>query len=187
VKHLIHSIAKTSILAGAQPGRAVLAHLVAHTPRGGVPRKVFLDFTGIEAATGSFLRECVFGFRDFCRTSAPSVYPVLANLDPTVEEEVEFYAQQRNEAVWSCRLSEQGTVESERLIGREMLDAGHDEALGLVESLTEATAPAMSRATESKLRPTTWNNRLAALSSKGLVVEMQRGKTKVFQPVWRID
>jgi hypothetical protein len=186
MRHSVFQLTGTSVLAGAQPGRLLLAKLVVKTANGGAPYKVFLDFDGIEAATASFLRESVFGFRDFCLKSAPTVYPVLANLSEAVKEEVAFFARERGEAIWCCKLTVAGRVAGKELIGLDELEAGQQQALNLVDSLPEATAPTMARKAGDTVGPTAWNNRLAALASKGLIVTSQRGKTKVFHPVWRI-
>lgn len=181
--HSVRDVAKTSVVAGALAGRRAFIAFVSSTTEPPKPRPVFLDFKGIEAATGSFLRECVFAFRDHCRHALANAYPVVANVMPVVREELAFYAKSQADAVWSCELSELGQISAIQLIGRENLEAGQQEALKLAEELPEATAPLMAQQSARELGATAWNNRLSALAAKGLVIEQRRGKTKVFRPV----
>lgn len=179
----IRRLANTEVAAGAQAGRRVFVALVAAVSEPTEPQPVFLDFDGIEAATGSFLRECVFAFRDHCRHAMANAYPVMANAVPVVVEELAFYAKSQADAVWHCELPAQGSASAARLIGRENLEAGQQEALRWVEQLPEATAPAITQQSGQAVGATAWNNRLSALAAKGLIMEQRRGKTKIFRPV----
>lgn len=65
------AIGGSDVLAGALNGRSALNELLntsAAEPAN--PEPVFLDFTGIEVATASFLRESVLAFRDIVRGDA---------------------------------------------------------------------------------------------------------------------
>lgn len=181
--HSIRQVAKTDVVAGASAGRRAFIVLVSSTAEPLEPGPIFLDFGGVEAATGSFLRECVFAFRDHCRHALGNAYPVVANAAPVVMEELVFYAKSQADALWSCGLSGLGHVSAVQLIGRENLETGQQEALRLVEQLPEATAPLMAQQSAQAVGATAWNNRLSALAAKGLVMEQRRGKTKVFRPV----
>jgi hypothetical protein len=173
----------TEVAAGAQAGRRVFAALLAGAPRESAPGPMFLDLAGIEAATSSFLREAVFAFRDYCRHALDNTYPVVANATEVVAEEIAFYAKSQSDAIWSCELSEGEGIAAVRLIGRENLDLGQQEALKWVEQLPDATAPLMAQASEQTIGVTAWNNRLASLAAKGIIMEQRRGKTKIFRPV----
>lgn len=183
VIHSIRQVAKTDVVAGALAGRRAFIALVSSTAEPLEPEPVFLDFGGVEAATGSFLRECVFAFRDHCRHALENAYPVVANAAPVVVEELAFYAKSQTDALWSCELSEMGHVSAIQLIGRENLESGQQEALRLAEHLHEATAPLVAQKSAQTVGATAWNNRLSALAAKGLIMEQRRGKTKVFRPV----
>ena len=106
-----------SVLSGANPGRKLLSALIAATPSSEAPTPAFLDFTQIEVATASFLREAVIGFRDYARQSLRNVYPVVANLEPAVAEELDFFVRARGDVLWSCELDAGDAVVSARLIG----------------------------------------------------------------------
>jgi hypothetical protein len=172
-----------SVLAGAREGRQALALWIEHVGRPADAEPAYIDFTGVEVVTASFLRESVFAFRDYCRRFASTVYPVLANISEAIEEEVAFFAIETGDAVWVCELQEDGTVENMRLIGRQSLEAGQQRALEYIEQHGHASAPDL-RNIDKTVGPTAWNNRLAALSGKGLLVEERQGKTKIFRTVW---
>jgi len=48
-----------TVLSGAIPGRKLLSALIAATPSSEAPTPAFLDFTRIDIATASFLRDAV--------------------------------------------------------------------------------------------------------------------------------
>jgi len=52
------------------------------------PEQLFLDFSGVQIATASFLRESVFAFRDAIRRRRSNFYPVIANAESAVEDEL---------------------------------------------------------------------------------------------------
>lgn len=79
-----------AVLAGAASGRTVLAELLkatAQEPPEVTP--VLLNFEWIEVATSSFLRESVVAFRDAIRNRRSNYYPVVANPNSEVREELE--------------------------------------------------------------------------------------------------
>jgi len=53
----------------------------------------------------------------------------------------------------------------------------------MVAALGSATAPNLAQQGDAALGPTAWNNRLAFLTSRGLLRERRVGKTKTFTPV----
>lgn len=185
MRHQLKALSESVVLAGAQAGRRFFAHWVATAARPIQPEIVFLDFAGIETATASFLRESVFGFRDYCRRSATTLYPVLANLNDSIHEEVIFFIEEVKEAVWCCELSEAGNASNVCLLGRGRLDAGQQRALELLEEWGESSAPDLAKRTGDRVGITAWNNRLASLAEKGLIVENKQGKTKFFRTMWR--
>jgi pimeloyl-ACP methyl ester carboxylesterase len=182
IRYPIHSIAAKATLAGTAMGRQMLAQLIAVTRPVNVPTVVYLDFGGIDIATGSFLREAVLGFRDFGRNAIGTLYPVLANANTTIEEELSVYLKDRNDAIWACSLSEDGAALSPHILGE--LDLSQMNTLQLISQHQPISAPELA-----KLRPTegigttAWNNRLATLAAKGILMELKQGKTKLFAPV----
>src|SRR5579872_4310631 len=85
----MRNLVESNVLAGALTGRKILGLLlekIDKEPEG--PEAVYLDFMGIEVATASFLRECVLEFRDSVRRRWPNYYPVVANANDSVKEEL---------------------------------------------------------------------------------------------------
>lgn len=182
---LINLTGGRAVLSGAVSGRALLSALIAATPSSAAPMPVFLDFTKIEVATTSFLREAVIGFRDYSRQSLKNVYPAAANLSPAVAEELEFFVRARGDVLWSCELGSSDNVTSARLIGE--LDAAQRSTFEAALELHTITAPELAaRFADQQIGPTAWNNRLSALATKGLLVERKQGKTKTFSPLLEI-
>jgi hypothetical protein len=171
-----------TVLSGAIPGRALLSALIAATPSVAAPTPAFLDFTYIQVATASFLREAVIGFRDFARQSLGNVYPAVANLAPSITEELEFFVHSRGDVLWNCELGTGKKVINARLIGE--LDPAQRSTFEAAIELGSITAPELAaRFADQQIGPTAWNNRLSALATKGLLVERKQGKTKSFSPL----
>lgn len=166
-------------------GRKLLTALIAATSTADVPTATFLDFTGVEVATSSFLREAVIGFRDYARLSLANVYPVAANLEPPVIEELEFFLRSRNDVFWICDIDVNERVGGARLLGD--LDPAQRATFDAVRDLGAVTAPELAaRFADQQIGATAWNNRLSALATKGLLVERKHGKTKSFSPLLEI-
>lgn len=172
----------SATLAGSAMGRQMLAQLIAKTKPVAEPTLAFLDFAEVDIATGSFLREAVMGFRDFCRNAAGMIYPVVANANPTIEEELATYLRGRNDAIWACALSADGAATDPHILGE--LDAGQLSTIHLIAQHHPISAPELAKLRpDDKIGTTAWNNRLATLSAKGMLKEVRHGKTKLFSPV----
>lgn len=173
---------RSRVLAGSAAGRKLLAALIDATPAGTTPEKVFLDFDGIEVATVSFLRESVIGYRDFTRASRQNIYPIIANPEPAVLEELEHLVKARNDVLWCCWLDVQDNVVRQQVIGD--LDPAQRQTFEKVCELGASTAPQLAdHYPDTGIGTTAWNNRLSGLAAKGLLVETRQGKTKMFRPV----
>jgi hypothetical protein len=174
-----------SVLSGGIPGRKLLTALIGATPSADAPTAAFLDFKGVAVTTSSFLREAVIGFRDYARQSLANVYPVAANLEPPVLEELEFFLRARNDVFWVCDLDETEQVNGARLLGD--LDPAQRTTFDAVRELKAVTAPELAaRFPDQSIGPTAWNNRLSGLAAKGVLVERKVGKTKSFSPLLEI-
>lgn len=172
-----------TILTGAQAGRRLFAQLVANAQAPSESEPAFLDFNGVTVATASFLRESVVAFRDYARSTLPTLYPVIANPTDVIVEELEFFLRHRKDAFWVCQLDARGRVIEARLIGE--LDEAHQIAFDLVIELGSASAPILAARSglDDAVKTTAWNNRLAFLASRGLLIERRTGKIKNFSPV----
>jgi len=175
----IGRLTKGPILAGSHAGRQLFEQLWNASRDDSLPQIVFIDFSNIDVATSSFLRDSIVAFRRRLREERPNLYAVLINLKPEIEEELAGLLHQMGEAIWVANFSEDG-FSDRRLVGR--LDHKLREAIELIETRGHADASALwadTRMTES-VGVTAWNNRLAALSRQGLVIEDRRGKQKTY-------
>jgi hypothetical protein len=177
----------SDILAGASNGKGVLAKLVAATVQEPFePEPVFLDFSKIQVATASFLRESVLALRNIVRRQRSNFYPVVANANADICDELhELVDGQRSDVLIACTYSESGTVSDVRLIGD--LEPIQRRTFDLVRELGETDASELMRAHgagDRTTRTTAWNNRLTSLAFLGLLVEVSQGRTKRYRPLF---
>lgn len=180
MKFELARFAKDGILAGALSGQEAFVSLLKGTTKTAMPEAVFLDFAGVEVATGSFLRESVIAYRNHVRDAFPLLYPVVANPNQAVVEELAMLLQLRSDAVVVCELNESGIVSRPQIIG--IVDGKQQQALLEVLQREETDAPTLAKTTPEQ-KPTVWNNRLSALVAKGLLMEVGNGKTKRYRAV----
>jgi hypothetical protein len=146
------------------------------------PEPIFLDFSNVEVATASYLRESVFAFRDFVRGKRSMLYPVIANANEEIREELLMLAASSGDAIMSCLLSSDGKVSNPALIGS--LDPKQQLAFDLVNQRGETDASELMRDFGEGLRRATgWNNRLASLAALGVIIEVSQGRSKRYRPV----
>ena len=172
------------VLAGSENGLRMLGIIIGQ----GVPRPdvgpCFVDLAQIDVVTASFFRDCILGYRNHARTTVPHLYPVIANASAKVLEEMTGYLEDRGDAVWICRLDRQGTVSQPEVLGK--LDVIQQQTLDVVRKLGRADAPSLA-ATDRSIGVTAWNNRLAALAARRLLIEQRSGKTKFYSPVLEVS
>jgi hypothetical protein len=179
----LSELAQSDILAGAANGALTLSRLVLQVRRLATPTVVFLDFAGVTVATGSFLRECVLGFRDYCRRSQPNLYPVVANLAEAVLEELRDLLTQRRQAMVCCVLGPGDRPADPRVEG--VLEEKQTVTLDAVLEMQEADAGSLAErfASTEKIGVTGWNNRLASLVAEGMLIEARSGRAKKYRPI----
>ena len=179
----LRDLAGNDILAGASAGRRILGVLLERLDGAPVaPEPVYLDFQGVEVATASFLRESILEFRDIVRRRWTNYYPVVANANDTVMEELSVLVAQRD-VLMLCTLDEKGRPRSPRLLGD--LEPKQRVAFDLVRERGETDAGELMRTSQDRedVGQTAWNNRLAALSRLGLLMEMSNGRAKRYRPL----
>jgi hypothetical protein len=173
------------VLSGATTGRAVLADLLkASVKEPSVVTPILLNFESVDVATSSFLRESVLAFRDAIRSRRSNYYPVIANINADVREELEDLLSRRSGVLMSCVLKD-GEVTVTSLIGE--LDPKQRLTFDLVQERRETDAGELMRdfaATDRVKSPTAWNNRLASLALLGLVAEISQGRSKRYRPIF---
>lgn len=174
------------VLAGALNGRTALGRLLEATAtEAGAPEPVFLDFSGIEVATASFLRESVLTFRDIVRGRHSHYYPIVANPDELVQDELIELLKPRGGVLMTCILADDGTVTNPVPLGE--LDPKQRMTFDLVLQRGETDAGALMREfgeSERVKHTTAWNNRLASLAALGLVIEQSQGRAKRYRPLF---
>ena len=177
----LRDVADNGILAGALTGRRILGRLLERVdgePKS--PEPLYLDFNGIELATASFLRECILEFRNTVRRRWTNCYPVVANANDSVTEELCVLLAQRD-VLMLCTLDEKGKPDSPWLLGD--LEPKQRVTFDLVRKLGEADAGQLMRSSKDgdQVGQTAWNNRLASLSRLGLLMEMSHGRAKRYR------
>jgi hypothetical protein len=174
------------VLAGVINGRNAFTKLIQKTSEEPhAPEALFLDFNGAEVATASFLREAVLAFRDSVRNRRSNFYPVIANANRVIEEELKVLVESKSDVFMLCVLDENGNPHQPRLLGD--LDPKQRFTFDLVQQrgVTDARELWHDHRGESKpVRQTAWNNRLAALATLGLVVELSEGRAKRYRPLF---
>ncbi len=182
MKIYMTAVGDAKVLAGAVQGRQALGKLIAQLPSEQDDSVVALDFEGIELATASFLRESVLGFRDYCRSAHSAIYPIVANANEQVLEELDALLAERADSMVSCIASGENFTGA-RVLGR--LDPKLRRTLEAIIEAGEADAGELKEAfakTED-IGTTGWNNRLAALAAKGVIMEIKFGRGKRYRPV----
>jgi hypothetical protein len=170
------------VLAGRALGRKALAKLIAGIENPSAPDICFLDFGSSALVTGSFLAEFVIGLSRHARAVAPNIYPVCIIVDEISFQELELLASSSGQVIPVCSGLKRGHPKELRFVGS--LDVAHLEALKRVEHLGCASAKALAEGTATrgdKIGITAWHNRLAALSRRGLIIEENDGRQKLYR------
>lgn len=173
------------VLAGAPNGQKLLVKLMERTGKeSAAPEPVFLDFAGVKVATASFLRESAVAFRDTVRNRRSNFYPVIANANDVVIEELRIVVAQHGDVLLLCTLDRNNQVREPRLVGD--LDPKQRVTFNLVRERGETDAAQLMRdhGKGEGVKQTAWNNRLAALANLGLVVELSEGRAKRYRPLF---
>lgn len=174
------------VLAGAIEGRdGFLAILGACAREPSMPQILILDFQEVTLATASFLRESVFALKDHMRARRSNLYPVLANVPAGIEDELSILTQARKDALILADCGPEGEIRAPRLFGD--LDPKHQRTFEMVAARGEADAVTLAAAygqSEQLENTTAWNNRLRALSERGVLMEFSKGRAKTYKPAW---
>ncbi len=182
----LRNIVGREVLAGAVNGRTTLNRLLEQTTsEPDEPELVFLDFSDVEVATASFLRESVLAFREIVRSHRPKLYPVIANANETVKDELLYLLQSRGDCFMACSLSEDESTTEASPIGK--LDPKQRITFDLICKHRETSAVELMRLygeSEKLTHTTAWNNRLATLASLGLIIELSQGRTKRYRTLF---
>lgn len=173
----------SDVLAGSGNGKAALGKMIAALPRSASPILVVVDFDDVSVATGSFLREAVVAFRDYCRTNQPSLYPVVANASDETREDLDLLLKDRGEVCVVCQVDPRDRISHPQIVGA--LEEKQIVTLNAVAERGSADANELHRSAKASegISITGWNNRLASLVLKGVLMEFKQGKSKTYKPV----
>lgn len=171
------------MLAGAGVGRRTCMDILNEVGIVREPTVCLLDLSNVDVATTSFLREAVLRLRDAARAQGSPICFVVANASDEVREELDDLLRRSGDALPACRTDAQGTPFFPDVLGE--LDDKQQRTLDLLRDLGEADASTLQKMghPDEGVGQTAWNNRLAALSAKGLVIEQQHGRSKRYRPV----
>ena len=176
---------RSTVLAGALDGKLALNWMLTKTiSEPHHPELAILDFTGIEVATASFLRESVLAFRDIVRGRRSQYYPIVANITDVVRDEFIELLRARGGALMGCNASVHGEIRDFVPLGE--LDPKQRHTFDLIQKHGETDAGRLMRKygeREGLKHTTAWNNRLAGLSAMGLIVERNQGRAKRYGPL----
>jgi hypothetical protein len=179
-------LAGQDVLSGAIDGKAAFFALLERTKTEPVePLPLLIDFDGIQVATASYLREAVFALKTYLRTRDSKFYPVAANANTAVRDELAVIAEAKKEYLLVVELSPAGEVTNQAIIGQ--LDPKQATTFDRVKRLGRTTAGEMKdkfSAEEDVSAPTVWNNRLASLAAQGLILEHTQGRAKFYKPLF---
>jgi hypothetical protein len=171
------------VLSGQPRGQLLFSKLVGVVRPQDEPTPVFLDFKGVNVATSSYLRAGILAFRDHCVRMGLNLFPVLANINNEIVDDLKVMLEQRGDAFFVCNLDAKGRVSSVRVVGS--LDEKQRLTLEAViqEGETDAATLKEKHEETERIGTTGWNNRLSSLAEKGLLVEVKRGRGKMYRPV----
>lgn len=176
---LANYAAGSTVLAGKAAGRHLLTSLLADVQEPMGPTVAFLDFWEIEVATGSFLREGPLAFRDVMRSRNSRLYPVFANCTTAIVDDLRQLLEDKGDAALVCEVDASETSKNTILVGN--LDEKQLLTFQLLQQHGEVDAAALAQISGESVGLTAWNNRLAALAAKGIIIERNVGRLKRFR------
>lgn len=182
----IGQLAGVTVLSGAPRGQQFLGKLISSVSRSVHPQPLFLDFAGVDLMTSSFFRAGILPFRSYC-VEKLNLYPVIANVTEDTLDEIDLVLGPIRDAIILCRLDAKTRVTNARIFG--ILDEKQRITLEAVLREKEADAGILKHRfrKSEEIGITGWNNRLAALVAKGLLIETQKGRGKVYRPVLELS
>jgi len=179
LKIQVLEIAGKEVLSGKATGQALLPKLIAALPGGSDGAPVLVDFSGVEVVTASCFREAFLAFRDYAlRSRGTPIIFVSANDE--IAEEVQLLAHHVGEAFVFGQIQGENVVDG-TVLGQ--LENKQALALQMVAELGETDAKRLQERAGEDTGITVWNNRLASLNKKGLLIERVEGRSKYYRTV----
>lgn len=180
----LERLAGTSICAGASAGRELFSRIIPlllQEPKS--PEPLILDFAGVDVATASFLRESIFALKSYVRGRKSNYYPVVANTNEFVLDEIEVILRAIGDVILACTIDARGVIDESRTLG--VLEGKAERVFMLVQQRGETDASELQRdfGAAEGVQQTAWNNRLASLAASGLIAEVSVGRSKRYRPL----
>jgi hypothetical protein len=186
----IFEIGGDKVLSGQPRGQLFFGRLVSSVKAETEASPVLLNFKNVDLMTSSFFRVSILPFRDYA-IGKLNLYPVLANVSDDTLDEIRVVLEPLRDAVITCKLSSRGDISEAKLLG--VLEEKQKLTLDAVLKAKEADASILKKHSDAAIKRrsqkseeiglTGWNNRLAALVAKGLLIETKRGRGKLYRPV----
>lgn len=174
----IRQLTGTDVLAGAKAGTTHLAKLVAAT-RSAKAEAVVLDFSGVELATVSWLRDAVVGFRKHCVCASARIFPVAVGMSTGVTEEFSITLEACRETHLVGRIRN-GLLVDVGVVGE--LDHALADTLDVAVGLGTFEAADIQKHREG-LSLSALGNRLTSLEEKGLLVSERQGRSRRYRTI----
>lgn len=169
------------VLYGGVLGRKAADKLLRLVPPSARNQVVLIDFAGVRAASASFLREALLGVK--YPLARRQLVLVVANANETILDDLSEMLQAREETTLVCDLDD-NSVTNAKVLGP--LDVGQRKTLEAAEGSNEITAQQLnSLFPDEGIGITAWNNRLAALAARGLLLERRKGRQKIYSALSR--
>lgn len=175
----LNSLTNQRVLSGKDAGRTLLPNLIAALPTG--ESLIAVDLQGLDVVTASFFREAFRALRDYVHRSTGGKV-VYVNATKDTLDEAEILADQLGDAFIFASLNK-GVLSDGRVVGH--LEDKQAVALRILAELGEADAKNVKQHSGEGTTTTAWNNRLATLARKGILVERSEGRTKYYKPIIR--
>ncbi len=177
----LHNFVPQSGFLTGLTGRQIYPRLVDELGPVPMAQPFLVDFKDT-TATGSFFSQAIFPLRDYARRL--NQYLVLCNLNTETRLELAWLLEVISDAFLMCESDENGDISNVTWIGG--LDEKQWSILSAVSSLGGVDATTLSQKfKEDHIGITGWNNRLASLSAKGLLIESKSGRNKIYKSVIR--
>lgn len=145
---------------------------------------VILDFTGIDAASSSFLRLALGGIlRGDVDIDGTEAVPVVVGVGDEVREGIVDVLTPLRLTVYEALSFVDAGVGVARLLGAPLEPALENTLTLLVAAREPRSAPAMREGDPEKrsITPTAWNNRLNDLANRRLIRRMQSGRRWTYE------
>lgn len=187
MKIKISEMVKTDVLTGKIPGKILYGQLVSMVHRKPEPEILFLDFSDIQLATSSYLRESSLNLKKYCLNLDLNLYTVLANATDATLVELEDLLDYEKETFYHCKIDSLGSINYANLLGLHNLEEKQKITFRAILDVKKADANFLyTTLNVDDISINGWNNRLANLASKGILMELRKNRSKFYQPVLEI-